>query len=130
MKFFKKTDIIIIASILVISLASWVAFKILTAEEMPRAEIYYYQELVDTVDLSAGKAKTFSVPQDKNVVFHVDAEGGISFIESDCPDKVCIKAGKLHHVGEYAACLPNGLVLKIVPAGEHDEDDMDIVVGN
>ena len=32
-------------------------------------------------------------------------------------------------VGQSAACLPNGLVLKIVPLNERSEDDLDIVVG-
>lgn len=130
MKFFKKTDLIIIMIILVISLLSWIAYNYLYADKSAKAEIYYYSKLVDTIDLNAGIEKTFSIPQDKNVIFHLYKDGFIRFEESDCPDKVCIHAGKLHKVGQFAACLPNGIIVKIVPDKKHSDDDIDIIIGN
>jgi hypothetical protein len=62
-------------------------------------------------------------------VFHLYEDGSIAFEQSDCPEKICIRAGKLHLPGQFAACLPNGLILKIV-ALEEDENDADIIVGN
>ncbi|HYE68792.1 MAG TPA: NusG domain II-containing protein, partial [Anaerovoracaceae bacterium] len=73
---------------------------------------------------------TFSIPQDENVIFHLYQDGSIAFVESDCPDKVCIHAGKLKMTGQFAACLPNGIVMKIVPEKERSEDDPDLVIGN
>lgn len=130
MKFFKKTDVIIIAVILAFSGISWVIYDTAFSDKAARAEIYYYSELVQTVELEKGEEMTFSVPQEEDVVFQLDTEGNIAFIQSDCPDKVCIKAGKLHQVGQFAACLPNGLVLKIVSAGQLGNDDADIILGN
>ena len=94
-----------------------------------KAEIYYKSELVKTVDLTAGVDKSFSIEQNKNVVFHVFKDGNICFQESNCPDKVCIHAGKLHTVGESAACLPNSIVLKIVAKDQRSSDDLDAVIG-
>lgn len=130
MKFFKKTDIIIIAIILIISLISWITYKYVFSQQSTKVEIYYNSELVDTIKLDSGTEKTFSIPQDENVIFHLYKDGQICFEESDCPDKVCINAGKLNTVGQFAACLPNGIVLKIVPDKNHSEDDIDIMVGN
>jgi hypothetical protein len=130
MKFFKRTDLIVIIGILAISAVSWAVYQSVFAEDQSKAEIYYYSELIETVDLSSGEERTFSIPQEEQVVFQLYADGSIAFIESDCPDKVCIHAGKLKTVGQFAACLPNGVVVKIVPEKDRDEDDVDIVIGN
>lgn len=130
MKFFKRTDIIIIIGILVVSVASWGIYNHVFAKDRVKAEIYYYSDLVKTVELSTGEEMTFSVPQDENVVFRLYKDGTIAFVESDCPDKVCIHTGKLKTAGQFAACLPNGIVMKLVPEKERGEDDADLVIGN
>ncbi len=130
MKFFKKTDILIITGIIAAALLLWLIYSNTAKGRAVRAEIYYYSSLVMTADLNAGQEKTFSIPQDSDVVLHIDGEGNIRFIDSDCPDKICIKTGKIHLAGQSAACLPNGIVVKIVPADGWNEDDPDIVVGS
>lgn len=129
MKFFKKSDIIIILSVILIAVIIGGVYQYNNSKKTAKAEIYYYSELVKTVDLSKGKEETFSIPQNEHVIFHVNSDGAIRFEESDCPDKVCIHAGYLNMVGESAACLPNGIVLKIVQSNNHSDDDLDIVVG-
>ncbi len=130
MKFFKRTDLVIILSIVLISAASWGIYNYLHEETPAKAEIYYYSELVKTVELGGGEDRTFSIPQNENVVFRLYQDGSIAFAESDCPDKVCIHAGKLRRSGQFAACLPNGIVMKIVPQGTRGGEDTDLVLGN
>ncbi len=130
MKFFKRTDIIVIIAIIAISAASWGIYNYAHGEDRVKAEIYYYSELVETVELGGKEDRIFSIPQDENVVFHLYQDGSIAFEESDCPDKVCIHAGKLRRSGQFAACLPNGIVMKIVPEKEHGSEDTDLVLGN
>lgn len=129
MKFFKKSDIIIIAIILAVAMVSWFAYHLIFSDQSAKAEIYYYSELIDTIDLDDGEDRVFSIPQDPNVVFHLYEDGQICFEESDCPDKVCVNTGKLNRVGQYAACLPNGIVIKIVPESDRSDGDIDIIVG-
>jgi hypothetical protein len=99
MKFFKKTDILVIAVIIAAAAVAWLIYSSSVTGRPVKAEIYYYSELVETVELRPGQEKKFSIPQDENVVLLVDNEGNIQFIESDCPDKVCIKTGKIHLAG-------------------------------
>lgn len=129
MKFFKKSDVIIILVIIVVSIIAWAGYRAAFSDQPARAEIYYYRELVQVIDLDSGKDERFSIPQNENVVFHLYKDGNIRFEESDCPDKVCIHAGKLNMVGENAACLPNSIVLKIVPKESHGADDFDVIIG-
>lgn len=130
MKFFKRTDILIIIGIIAVSVAAWGIYNYAFGEDRVKAEIYYYSDLVKTVGLNTGEDMTFSIPQDEHVVFHLYEDGSIAFVESDCPDKVCIHAGKLKTTGQFAACLPNGIVIKLVPEKERGENDADLVIGN
>lgn len=125
MKFFKKSDLIILLIIVVVSISAWTVYKKVFSKKSAKAEIYYNNQLVETVDLNTGVDKTFSIPQDKDVIFHLYKDGSIAFEESDCPDKICIKTGKLKTVGETAACIPNKVFIKIVPEGSRDNDDLD-----
>jgi hypothetical protein len=129
MKFFKKSDIIVILVLLVFAIAFAVLYRLINTDKSAVAEIYYNSELVETVDLNTGIDKTFSIPQDDHVIFHLYKDGAIRFEESDCPDKICVKAGKLSIVGESAACLPNKIVIKIVPKSGYSDDDIDIIIG-
>lgn len=127
--FFKKSDIIIVIFIISISIIILFAYRNVYSNRPAKAEIYYYSELVDTIELTKGVERTFSIPQNKNVVFHLAKDGYISFKESDCPDKVCINCGRLKMVGESAACLPNNIILKIVSDNNHMRN-FDIIVGS
>lgn len=129
MKFFKKSDIYIIAAIIAVSLLSWGIHSLATKDDKPKAEIYLYSELVKTIDLSKGEDVHFSVEGEPDVVFHVTSDGKIRFEASDCPDKLCIKSGALSKPGQFAACLPNGLVLKIVGTKD-DKNTPDIIIGS
>ena len=129
MKFIKRTDFIIIAVILFVSLASLGIYTLTTGDSHVYAEIYLESELIMTVDLSEGIDRHFSIEARPAVVFHQTADGTIRFESSDCPDKVCINAGALSIPGQFAACLPNGVILKIV-GGDKNKDIPDMVVGN
>ncbi len=125
----KKYDIIVILIILSISVFSYIIYQNTNAKDSPSAEIYYYSELVETVALNRGIERVFSIKGKENVVFHLFEDGSICFEKSDCPDKLCIKTGKISKPGQFAACLPNGLLLKIVSTND-DNRDADIIVGN
>lgn len=129
MKFYKKSDIIILAVIVVISLASWIVYKNVFSKNAAKAEIYYNNKLVKSIDLNGDVDETFSIPQNKNVVFHLYKDGSIAFVKSDCHDKICIKSGRLKIVGETAACLPNKIFLKIVPSGSDNDSGLDGITG-
>lgn len=128
MKFFKRSDIIIVSVILAAGILLWAVYNHYIGNEKGRAEIYYESKLLKTVALDKGVDKTFSLPQNEHVIFHLYKDGSIRFEESDCPDKICIKTGRLRKVGESAACLPNKMIMKIVPENR-TEDTPDLIIG-
>ncbi|MDR0293125.1 MAG: NusG domain II-containing protein [Oscillospiraceae bacterium] len=44
----------------------------------------------------------------------------IAFTRSDCPDKTCVRTGYISGPGQVSACLPNGLVVRVVGGGGVD----------
>lgn len=45
--------------------------------------------------------------------------GGEAYVsEADCPDRVCVRTGRVSRNGERIICLPNKLEVKIVGGGE------------
>ncbi len=41
-------------------------------------------------------------------------DGKVSVAESNCPDGICIKTGKISKIGETLVCAPAGVSVKIV----------------
>jgi len=128
MKFFKKTDVIVIITLLIISATVYMAYNYLAQGEEAKAEIYLGSKLMKTVNLSTEENSTFSISGKENVVFHLYKDGTIAFEESDCPDQICVHSGKLHIVGQSAACLPNELILKIIPQKGYNNNQNDVVI--
>ena len=105
------------------------------------AEFRYRNEIIETMPLVPNQPLRFQLPGHECVTFERAADGSIAFVESDCPDQVCVHTGYLRRVGEFAACLPNDLVLIIRPAevigpdnddgptDGSDKDDVDLIVG-
>lgn len=128
MKFFKKADLIIIALILAFACVFYFIYSTRQKEKGTFAQIYYKNALVFSTELLTGEERVFSLKEAPNVVFRLYEDGAICFLSSDCPDKICVKTGRIHEVGQMAACLPNGLVLKIVST-ESGSSNADIALG-
>ena len=77
-----------------------------------------------TVECDGALVGTYRLDTDNEV----DADGCRIKIEdgkvyvagSDCPDKVCIKTGKISKQGEAIICVPNRVSIKISGNGEID----------
>ncbi len=127
MKLIQKRDIIIVFIMLLLAVVFYISYQMLYKDKLPKAEIYYGSELVETIELGRGEERVFSFPQNEQVIFHLYEDGSICFEESNCPDQVCVHTGRLSQVGESAACLPNEFILKLVPEGEYEEDALDMI---
>lgn len=47
-------------------------------------------------------------------------DGGVRIVDSPCPHKICVKKGRVSRVGDFVACLPNGVVLTVVGVSDYD----------
>lgn len=59
-----------------------------------------------------------------NILVIEDGRAWIS--EADCPDRICVRQGKIHYTGQVITCLPNRVTVT-VEGGE--DSGVDFVVG-
>ena len=80
--------------------------------------VYVYKDskLIKTLTLSK---KPYTVDLGTNVLY-VDSEG-VSMKEANCPDKLCVKQGKIKNSSRSIVCLPNRIVVEI--SGKEGEVD-------
>lgn len=125
--YFKKTDLIIIALVLLVSAASFIflGLKIADNDTPAKAEIRVNTKLSETIDLTR-VTEPYEVTVDGNfpVTLEISSDG-VRFIESQCPDKLCIHSG-LIKANQSAACLPAGVSVTVKGEGK---TEVDTVVG-
>ena len=86
-------------------------------------EIEQDGELVKRVRLGAGYHDTVTIHgQTVTNVIQIE-EDCVYFAESDCPDQVCVRSGKLTRAGQIAVCLPNRVIVRLVGA----QSDIDAI---
>lgn len=47
------------------------------------------------------------------VVIEINTDGMARFVHSDCKDQLCVLHGWLSNSGDWAACLPNRVILRV-----------------
>ncbi len=114
-RLFQKRDVLLLTALLIIAL---LAFLFTSKDSGDTAEIWINGKLYRSYSLGV----PFEEVLENGVVLTGDGKSAW-FEHSDCPDKVCIETGKLSLSGQWAACLPNETVLKIVK----DNGDVDTV---
>lgn len=54
--------------------------------------------------------------------------GSVLISDADCPDKLCVKTGKINRAGETIVCLPHRVVVEIKRNSVSDNNNIDSVV--
>ena len=104
-----RIDIIVIASLLLISLAILLVTQ-LTKEEGAYVEVTVDGNVVGKYSLDVDGVYTLN--GGTNILTVADGEAYISY--ADCPDHVCENTGKVRYVGQTIICLPNRLAITII----------------
>ena len=83
------------------------AFIFADESDSKQINIYMNSQLYDTVDLSDVKSPyEIKLPHNTLLV----ENDGVTMISADCPDKVCVKRGKMSS-GAPIICAPNSLYI-------------------
>ena len=109
----KKRDIILITSILVIALASFLFIE-LGKEEGARVVVEVEGQEIASYSLS--QSGTYSLNGGTNILC---IEDGVAYLtNANCPDKLCVHQGKISKTNEVITCLPNKLTVTVYGAKE------------
>jgi hypothetical protein len=111
----KRNDLILLLGIVLIAALVLIAFHFLKADGA-------------TIEVTKNGKKIAEYPLTQNAEIKLDGAAGHAILiiedgqayikEASCPDKLCIKQGKINKNGETVICLPNKLVVTV-----NSEDD-------
>ncbi len=75
-------------------------------------------QVVQNVPLDVDVDRTIAVRGPLGVT-RIEVRGDSArVVSSPCPDKICVRMGWLSRAGEYAACIPNGVIVTIETSDE------------
>ena len=115
-----KFDIILI-SVLIIGLVSWLVFWAISGSNVnKKAIVEYNNEEILEIDLNVDQEIRLKKKKNgetlKYEMLIVVKKGYIFVKENDCPNHDCIKEGKKNKIGDTIICLPNRILIRIVRA--------------
>lgn len=113
---FSRRDLLLVILILAAAAVLWIRNRPAAGRPAAFAEISIDGETIRTLDLDENTELTIENPD--GGFNHLIVENGQVFIdEASCPDKICIRQGRISAPGEMIVCLPNKVIVKI-PATE------------
>ena len=124
--FFRRSDIAVVAIILFVALGIWGWVMFAPQPESKNIEIICDGKLTETIALPADD-DIIALGEDEHVKLEVK-DNQIRVLETDCPDKICVRTGFISKVGQSAVCLPNRIVVKIT-GGNGNETGVDGIAG-
>lgn len=103
-----KGDIILIVSLVLLSVLLFALSFFGSSKELT-VKIYSDSQLVYEAELSTVQGDTVETGGCKILV----EKDGVSFVHSQCDDKLCVKRGKLSKNGDTMACVPQRVAVVI-----------------
>lgn len=111
-----KKETALLGALLFLSVISFIILN-LSAPEGAYAEVRINGECVAVYPLS--QDGEYPLNGGTNILVIEDGTAYLSY--ASCPDKTCVKTGRLHRTGESAVCLPNKLSVTIRGADDGPE---------
>ena len=123
LKFMKKSDIILIGLLLLLSLASFGAVTLYSKLSTREPEAVVFLKGKEKGRYSLSDNITLEIPQEDGTYNILKIQDGkADMIEASCPDKVCVRQHQVSGQGESLVCLPNQVVVEIQNGPEEGLD--------
>lgn len=118
----KGVKICLAAAVLIFAAAAVTALLLRRPSDSTWVEITQNGKVLYTFDLAdydAEQTIRIEAPDGGYNIVEIGEDGTIRISEADCPDKTCIKTGKLKSEGVPIVCLPHKLVIKFTDAPQN-----------
>lgn len=115
-----KRAVIVLSVIIVLLVVCSLYFVLMNnSQGNSTAFVYVNNSLYMTIDLSEKKYIEYTVETEYGYNKIVVENASICVSESDCPDKTCVKTGKIKNSGRPIICIPHRLEI-IIPVNNID----------
>lgn len=121
----KKGDLLIILLLLVAGIVWFIQDSLRSDTEGSLAVIEVEGKRVQTLSMDENGRYKINLPNDKSMEVMVE-NNEIWVLEEtvDCPQKICVRTGKISKPGETIVCLPNKTVIYIEGFANTNVDDI------
>lgn len=107
-----KKDLLLITAILAISAAGFAVNYFINQKPPVYLEISVDGQITQVLPLN--QDTTLTIENGDGSFNHLFIQAGTAWIDhASCPDKVCIRQGKIQLTGEMIVCLPNRIIIKV-----------------
>lgn len=121
----KKGDLILIVLVAAIAVGWYLKDTIWPEVAKKTAVIKVNDQIYTKIPLDNTAHKAIPVKLAGNNYVHVVIENDKVWVDdASCPDKVCVRTGKINKSGQSIVCLPNKTVVYIEGAEKTDIDDV------
>ena len=107
------SDVILIVALIAVAFA---AYLIIDAQKETGDYVIVSVNGDDFAEYSLSENGEYSIADGKNIL--VIEDGNAYMKSADCPDKTCVRTGKISQTGERITCLPNMVVVVVKGSGE------------
>ena len=121
----KKRDIILVVSLLVFAGIVFLIFNF-NNKSGKTVVITENGSTYGTYSLSENKVIDINTDLGHNKV--VIKDGKVHMEEADCPDKYCVKQGKITKTRQNIVCLPHKVVVEIAVSDNTKDNEADVIV--
>ena len=83
-------------------------------------------QVIKTISVNQNETQTIEGYQGGSNIVTIE-NGGVTMTDADCPDKLCVKTGRISKTGETIVCLPHRVVVEIIGAAA-DDSGVDSIV--
>ena len=115
-----KLDLIIISILIIAAGISWLVINILSGSKGDHVEIMKGSAIEKIIPL--GTDGEYEIKSDDLVNIVRIKNGQVWMEEANCPDRLCVKQGKIDKNGQSIICLPHKITVKIVSGGDASVD--------
>ncbi|MCD1146906.1 NusG domain II-containing protein [Peptoniphilus sp. KCTC 25270] len=125
----KKKDLIVIAIVLLVALGVGIPFMMPTKSKAADKYISIQVNGKETQHINWDKnsfGKKIKIEGVGGTNYVKITEEGVSMIEADCPDQICINMAPIKDTGEMIVCLPHRVIVEI--KSETADDDLDVML--
>ena len=118
-----KYKIIIVIAVLIFVAGIAGSIVVLNSPKKNTVVIKSDGNILYTLDLSREPDRTFEIKTDRGENTVEIKDGKIRVISADCPDKTCVRMGRLESSAMPIVCLPHKLVIEFAA----DDDGVDAI---
>ena len=111
-----RADLVLILGLLLLGAVAFLVLRLFSSHGV-YAEVRVNGELAGSYPLS--EDGEYRIADGRNLL--VIEDGAAYMKEADCPDRVCVRTGKISRAGESILCLPNRVEVGFV-GGDADVD--------